>query len=270
MWAMRIVHESELHRGNHGSCFVTLTYRPEDMPDDWSLDKTHFQKFMKRLRKKLEPRKIKFYHAGEYGSVCKHGIDLEENNCPMCNLGRPHYHACLFNYFPDDLEQYSTRKGEPVYTSQELTDIWGKGFVDVGKLEFQSAAYVARYVTKKITGDMAEEHYRSVDLEGNVVQLEPEYATMSNGIGAEWYEKYKGDFFPSDEVPVPGTGVIKKVPRYYEEKLKLEDPEMHEEVKANREKFRMEHQEEYTPERLFSKYKVKKAQVGQLRRNLNE
>jgi hypothetical protein len=87
---------------------------------------------------------------------------------------------------------------------------------------------------------------------------------------AEWYEKHKKDFFPSDETPVPGTGVIPKVPRYYEEKLKIENPEMHEEVKQKRESFRLEHLEEYTPERLYSKYKVKQAQVGLLRRNLHE
>jgi hypothetical protein len=77
MWAMRIVHESELHRDDHGSCFVTLTYRPMNqataeqiekgyhIPDDWSLVKAHFQKFMKRLRKAHPGQKIKYYHAGE-------------------------------------------------------------------------------------------------------------------------------------------------------------------------------------------------------------
>ena len=261
MWAMRIVHESELHRDDHGSCFVTLTYRPMNqataeqiekgyhIPDDWSLVKAHFQKFMKRLRKAHPGQKIKYYHAGEYGNICKHGIDLDEVGCPLCNLGRPHYHVCLFNYFPDDLEPYATRNGETCYTSPKLESIWKYGFVDVGKLEFQSAAYVARYVTKKITGDMAEDHYTSVDIHGEVCKIEPEYSTMSNGIGAEWYEKHKKDFFPSDETPVPGTGVIPKVPRYYEEKLKIENPEMHEEVKQKRESFRLEHLEEYTPER---------------------
>ena len=88
MWATRIVHESSLHELDGGNCFVTLTYRDPvecspgqlkeglHVPSDWSLHKEHFQKFMKRLRKAFAPQKIRFYMCGEYGNVCKHGIDL--------------------------------------------------------------------------------------------------------------------------------------------------------------------------------------------------
>lgn len=48
MWAVRCVHEASLYDEN---CFITLTYRPEDLPLDGSLNKVHFQKFMKRLRR---------------------------------------------------------------------------------------------------------------------------------------------------------------------------------------------------------------------------
>lgn len=47
-WALRCVHEASLHEEN---CFITLTYNPEHLPKSNSLDKSHFQKFMKRLRK---------------------------------------------------------------------------------------------------------------------------------------------------------------------------------------------------------------------------
>ena len=87
---------------------------------------------------------------------------------------------------------------------------------------------------------------------------------MSNGIGKEWYNKYKDDCFPSDEVPVPGEGVIKKVPRYYEEQLKKTEPAMLEQVKVSRQKYRRSNEKEYTPERLMAKYKVKKAQTETL------
>lgn len=278
MWAMRIVHES-LHDDSVGNKFVTLTYRPKEecdkkqlergyhVPDDWSLKKEHFQKFMKRLRQEFPENKIKYYHCGEYGSICKHGIDLEKVECPLCNVGRPHYHACLFNIHFDDLEHYATQRGIARYTSPRLEKVWKHGFVDVGDLTFESAAYVARYIMKKINGVNAEDHYTSVDIHGEITKVEPEYATMSNGIGKDWYEKYKSDLWPSDEVPVPGSGVFKKVPRYYENRLKLEDEELYEEVKLLRQKFRDENAEEYTPERLWQKYKVKKAQSGQLIRN---
>lgn len=295
MWAARITHEAALHEDNGGNCFVTLTYRNKDqctseqlknkqyIPDNWSLDvpkreggkqvkQSHYQGFMKRLRKELAredqiPRKIKYYMAGEYGNICRHGIHLEEVGCPLCNHGRPHYHACIFNYMPNDLELYSTANGIHRWTSPELTRIWGFGHVDVGRVEYQSAAYVARYIMKKITGDNAKEHYTYVDLEGEVHTIEPEYSQMSNGIGKAWYEKHKGDFFPNDKTPILGENkVINGTPRYYAEMLRKEDEEKYEEIKEKRLEYRKENEEEYTPERLYSKYQVKKAQVTNLKR----
>ncbi|AXL14805.1 replication initiator protein [Microviridae sp.] len=279
MWAMRITHEASLHADSYGNSFVTLTYRPKEecnreqldqelhIPEDWSLRKQHFQKFIKRLRKKLPDRKIKYFHCGEYGETCKHGINLKIAKCPLCNLGRPHYHACLFNVSFDDLEAYATTNGTTRYTSKMLDETWKYGFVDVGKLEYQSAAYVARYCLKKINGVNADDHYESVDLHGEITKLQPEYATMSNGVGKDWYQKYSADVFPSDEVPVPGVGVIKKAPRYYEEMLKKTDPELYELIKEKRKQYKLENPEEFEPGRLMSKYKVKKAQTEQLSRN---
>ncbi len=278
MWAMRITHEASMHSNTNGNSFLTLTYDPDHLPKDGSLQKKHFQDFFKRLRKKYsdfedpEPkqhmRKIKYYHAGEYGTLCRHGFDLEEQKCAQCNLGRPHYHVCLFNKSFPDKEPYSQKFGVTRYTSPELTDMWTHGFTDVGNLEYQSAAYVARYIMKKVTGKPAKEHYRNIADDGEINQLEPEYATMSNGIGYNWYQQFKGDCYPSDEVPVPGQGVIKKAPRYYDKILENENLKLHEEVKANREKFRLLHQEEYTPERLMDRYKVKKAQTQNLSRKM--
>jgi hypothetical protein len=276
MWAARITHEATLHQDNS---FITLTYRPEyectkkqlenghHLPADWNLNKEHFQKFMKRLRKANPDKSIKYYHCGEYGNVCRHGIDLDRVKCPMCNVGRPHYHACIFGYEPSDLVLYE--EGEVNrYTSPSLEKIWRYGFVDVGKLEYQSAAYTARYIMKKVTGDLAEDHYTYMDEYGEMHPVEPEYSTMSNGIGKEWYNKYKDDLYPADETPVIGQGVIHGTPRYYAEMLKQEDEEAYEQIKENRQKFREENAEEYTSERLWSKYKVKKAATANLRRDL--
>ncbi len=279
IWAMRITHEASLHDNTNGNSFITLTYDNDHLPKDASLSvakrdekgkqiqQSHFQAFMKRLRKNNPNQKIKYYHAGEYGSTCRHGFDLEAQTCPLCHLGRPHYHACLFNKNFSDKQPYSQNYGTTRYTSAELQETWKHGFVDVGKLEYQSAAYVARYIMKKITGDQAKNHYENITDDGEIIPVEPEYSTMSNGIGYAWYQQFKGDCYPSDEIPVPGTGVIKKAPRFYDKILEQENPQLHAEVKANREKFRKMHEEEYSPERLMSKYKVKKAQIKNLSRN---
>lgn len=88
------------------------------------------------------------------------------------------------------------------------------------------------------------------------------------GIGRDWYLKYKDDLFPSDEVPVAGSGVFKSMPRYYEELFKIEDPLTLEEIKNVRQAFMKENAADYTPQRLMDKYKVKKAQVDLLKRSL--
>lgn len=274
MWAMRIVHEASLYEYSGGNCFITLTYRDEleatkeqrqkgqYIPDDWSLHKSHLQRFLKRLRWHFRPKKIRFYAAGEYGSTCKHGLKLDWVSCPCCNVGRPHYHVCLFNCTFNDLESYSgDGQGGLRYTSKTLERIWGFGFVDVGELNFDTAAYVSRYILKKITGERAKDHYWSNEFDGTSNKILPEFTVMSRrpGIGKEWFEKYKEDVFPSDEVPVPGAGVYQTVPRYYEEIFKCEDAVSMEEIKAIRRKYKEEHPEEFTAERLMAKYKVTKA-----------
>ena len=282
MWAMRIAHEASLHELDGGNCFVTLTYRDRSectreqlelghyVPDDWSLQKSHFQKFMKRLRKACPGQKIRYFQCGEYGNKCMHGIELDKVSCPLCTVGRPHHHACLFNIGFNDLELYTEVNGEPRYTSPTLEKIWRYGFVDVGELNFESAAYVARYVMKKVTGLCADEHYQRISLEGELTFIEPEYCTMSRrpGIGKDWYDKYKDDLFPSDQTPVPGRGVFHGVPRYYQELFGLEDPLQLEEIKEIRQKYMEEHAEEFEPGRLMQKYKVKKAQVEMLKRTV--
>ncbi|AJK28325.1 putative replication initiation protein, partial [Eel River basin pequenovirus] len=283
MWAMRIVHEASMHEYTGGNCFVTLTYRDmsecslkelenrKHVPDDWSLDKAHIRNFIKRLRKAFPDQNIRYFYAGEYGRKCKHGIDTELVGCPLCNCGRPHFHACLFNCSFTDLEAYQSDGGIMRYTSPTLEKIWGYGFVDVGELNFSSASYTARYIVKKIKGVKQPDHYMSFDLNGEITFISPEFVGMSRGnaaykgqrcgIGAGWYQKYKDDVFPSDEVPVPGAGVMNGVPRYYDDILRDENPEMFEEVKKLRNTFMREHSEEYTHERLLAKHKCKKARL---------
>lgn len=280
MWAMRCVHEASLHELDAGNSFITLTYNDDNIPHIWTLNHKHFQDFMKRLRKYFAPQKIMFYMAGEYGDKCPH-IPIYSSStvqdCDRCNVGRPHYHAILFNCSFDDLLPVGQTNGVTHYSSPLLESIWGLGHVQVGDVTFESCAYVARYITKKITGPRADDHYMRVGDYGDCDWVEPEYSSMSRGarkgargIGAEWYEQFKKDLWPYDEVPVPGSGVYKKVPRYYEAILRAEDEGQYESIKEERQKFRRRNAHEYTPERLMAKYKVKKAQVGQLKRGLEE
>ncbi len=262
MWAIRIVHESTLHDEN---CFVTFTYRSKDectpeqfkkghyVPNDYSLNYHHFRDFIKRLRRHF-PQKIRYFHCGEYGDD---------------NL-RPHYHACLFNVSFGDMVTEQSNEGFTIFSSPTLSKLWPYGFCTVGELNYTTAAYTAGYVLKKITGLDAKEAYLRSDENGVCYWVKPPYTTMSlkPGIGAKFYEQYKGDFFPSDESPVPGKGIINKVPRYYENILKFEDPKTHELVKELRQKFIQAHREDFSAKSLMDKYKCAQARQSQRQRKL--
>ncbi len=253
MWAMRITHEASLHVDHYGNSFITLTYRNKAecsgaqlaaghyVPSDYSLNKRHFQKFIKRLRKHF-PQQIRYFHCGEYGDETL----------------RPHYHAALFNCSFPDQTVFTECEGITTYSSPVLEKLWPYGFSTVGELNFDTASYVAGYILKKVTGTQATEEYLRSDEYGVAYWVQPPYVTMSlkPGIGADFYQKYKTDFFPSDETPVPGKGIISKVPRYYETILKHENPQLLELVKELRKEFIRRHASDFTPERLMARYKV--------------
>lgn len=258
MWAARCMHEAQLHEDN---CFITLTYDDDHLPADQSLNKTHFQSFMKALRREIGHKKIKYYHCGEYGE----------------KTSRPHYHACIFGYDFPDRKLWKVSNDIPIDTSAILGRLWKKGFTSVGNLSFDSAAYVARYCLKKINGNLREKPnektgltpYERVHLQtGEIIEVEPEYATMSRrpGIGRDWFERYRSDVYPSDNIIV--KGYEQRPPRYYDSLFEIIDPESMENIKTAREQNFRKFRADNTPQRLEAREKVKKAQVGLLKREI--
>lgn len=235
-WAIRCVHEASMYENN---CFITLTFAPEHLPKDGSLAKSDFQLFMKRLRKRFG-KGVRYFHCGEYGEHCTNCGKARYLCSRICKnwsptLGRPHYHACLFNFNFTDRTHWSTRDGVPLDTSQILSDLWGLGFCTVGDVTFESAAYVARYVTKKITGDPAENHYTSMNpTTGEIHPVLPEYTTMSRrpGIGRPWLDKYTSDVYPHDRVILRGREM--RPPKYYDSQIQLANPETFDHIKESR------------------------------------
>lgn len=238
-WAIRCVHEASLHPDN---CFITLTYNDRNLPKDGSLNKKHFQDFMKRLRKAF-PQKLRYFHCGEYGE----------------QLGRPHYHACVFNLRFPDQKLYRKLESGDLYVSDMLNEIWGQGFCILGSVTFDSAAYVARYIAKKITGDQAEAHYA-----GKL----PEYTTMSRrpGIGKDWFEKFKSDCYPSDSVIMRGKEF--HPPKYYDRQFELDSPVDFAKLKNKRKSEILDPWDwENSPSRLATKEKVQLLNLKALKRS---
>lgn len=123
----RIMLETLKH---NASCFLTLTYDDDHLPEYFAPDgalmkgtllREDYQNFLKNLRYYIRPHKVRYHFVGEYGD----------------ESGRPHYHAALFGLGPSDQEVINAS--------------WKKGFAYVGDLTFQSAQYIAGYVTKKLT-----------------------------------------------------------------------------------------------------------------------
>jgi hypothetical protein len=251
-WAIRCVHEASLYDNN---CFITLTFNDEELnkrENPWSLDVRDYQLFMKRLRKKFGSN-IRFFHCGEYGEL----------------NARPHYHACLFNFDFPDKELWSVKNGHRLYTSKSLEKIWPYGFSTIGDVTFESAAYVARYIMKKVTGDEAEEYYVCPNPHtGEIVPKKPEYTTMSRrpGIGKEWLDKYIDDVYPKDFITLNGKKI--NPPKFYDRVLEQTRPYEFDEIKEKRTEKARQYDENNTPERLSVREKCKKLQINKLVRNL--
>ena len=200
------MHEASRHDANS---FLTLTYDDDHVPAQGQLVKHHFQDFMKRLRFHLSPIKVRFYACGEYGE----------------SFDRPHFHAVLFGHaFYDDRVPIRKASSGFLYNSPTLDRLWSFGFCSIGDVTFDSAAYVAGYCLKKVTGDKAKDHYTRVDgPTGEIYEKVPEFALMSNrpGIGADWLDTYSSDLLNAGGLMINDTK--RSIPRYYLDRLAERD-----------------------------------------------
>lgn len=257
-WAVRCTHEAQLHEEN---CFLTLTYDDEHLPKDLSLKKDHVQKFIKRLRRKYPEKTIRYFYCGEYGE----------------NTDRPHYHICLFGIdFHHDRKFYRFNSlDQRLYNSKTLDRLWSKplkegdrpspiGHAVIGDLTYQSAAYVARYVTKKVSGkEQAKKYGEKVNLKTGEISLlrTPEFAEGSRrpAIGKEWFLKNWKDVYPNDFVVV--NKIPQKPPRYYDSLLEGLDNNLYSVVKSKRNAAMLEasesRPEEFDPYRLLVKEEIR-------------
>lgn len=246
-WAVRMMHESKLHDQN---CFLTLTYSDQTVPIDYSLKLRHLQLFIKRLRKSL-PHKIRFYACGEYGDL----------------LGRPHYHSIIFNHDFNDKKLFKTINGKPHYVSETLTNLWQLGHATTSDVTFQSAAYCARYVTKKIKAHDpygSDRYYRLSPIDGCYHSVKPEFSVMSRrpGIGHGYIQQFKSDFYPSGFVVV--NGVKQAPPRYYISKLTEEEQTK---LKRAARRKSLVYKPHTTTERRLARAAVRDARINKLKRN---
>lgn len=252
-WADRMMLELETSKKG---IFVTLTYDDEHLPvseyestglrnitdeeyikkkglvfdgEEWlkpkygTLVKKDCQDFMKRVRKHWPDIRIRFFLSGEYGES-KYGTN------------RPHYHVILFGIGLDDigdLVQFGRNEiGQNYYISKEMEERWPFGHVLVADVSWQTCAYVARYVVKKLNGAMNVEYAKKNRIK--------EFCLMSRkpGIGAE-YLKENPDCLDLKEINIstPEGGRKISIPKYYLKQLISENKEENKLISTDKEKY---------------------------------
>ncbi len=250
-WANRLLMELEYHDSAY---FVTLTYdddhvplAPYSDPDTgeaffaMSLMKRDFQLFMKRLRFSFSDDSIRFFASGEYGP----------------STLRPHYHAIIFGlHLPDLVVSGASPLGDRYYTSASLQRVWSSpprdrlnrpagqaslssreiaalstptGFITIAPVTWESCAYTARYIMKKLNGKEAD-YYTSFN-------IEPPFSLMSRrpGIARQWYDDHPGCMdFEYISISTPTGGKKFRPPRYFMKMFEVDYPEESEKIKAIR------------------------------------
>lgn len=176
-WTVRNIHELSYW---DEAVFVTLTYDDEHLPWENSLYRYELQNFLKRLRKEISPRKIKYFACGEYGDL----------------RGRPHYHLIIYGmgFQKDDWKH--------------IFRCWGRGHIKLGSVTHDSIQYVCGYVMKKYNGAVQKEKFGD---------RWPQFMACSKGIGEQWInDNYKK---VTENLTVTYRGNALGIPRYYRSKL---------------------------------------------------
>lgn len=234
-WANRMMLELEYHDSAY---FVTLTYNEEHVstsfyPDPetgealpvMTLKPKDPQDWLKRLRKAFPDDHIRYFLCGEYGT----------------ETHRPHYHAIVYGLHLDDLHPIPGSRDPNYQTSDKLQRTWSVkdhgsyaplGFVLVAPVTWQSCAYVARYVTKKLYGKEAEFY--------ETFGLCPEFTRCSRrpGLGREYFDDHpdccsKPFLYLSTEE----NGVKFPPPKYFQRILADLDPDQAADLKEKRIRF---------------------------------
>lgn len=228
-WADRCLLEMKKYKSNY---FITLTYDDEHVPKNNpkiltnskgesytafkagefnSLFKRDLQLFFKRLRKKTG-QNIRYYCCGEYGD----------------NTFRPHYHCIIFNLELNDLIPNGKNEFNDIYyNSKTIEDCWKLGFSGVAKASWETCAYTARYVMKKLKG--------GASIEYELVGIEPPFVTMSRkpGIAKDYYDSNKEKIFEYSNIRIGtenGSHSIKPI-RYFKKLYEIDEPIKFKELK---------------------------------------
>lgn len=181
-WTMRLREEMGASKS---SFFMTLTYNDENVPcgdNEYILCKTDYQRFVKRLRKRLSSIdkliRCKYVVVGEYGS----------------RTSRPHYHMAIF---------FNVRLDGLLF-SRLVEDCWKFGFVQVDYLNSSRIHYLTKYFNKVDDREHSVKYFRH----------------MSNGIGESYLTPAIIKYHKTTLSTICHRyGRSYSIPRYYRDKI---------------------------------------------------
>lgn len=249
--AQRALAEATMHEENY---FITLTYDDDHLLHTYRecvsrqsgevglfpcLCIEDFQLFAKRLRERIREKYgetgILNFYCGEYG---------EQN-------GRPHFHAIIYGIpLKSELKTFKTvnvkGKTYEYLTCPLVEDCWKQGFITVAEVNWETCAYVARYVTKKMIGKSETEYQLYCDSLGFAPQPREFHITPKRpGLGLTYLEAHMDEIYSKDKVVLPGGKSLKPC-KYYDDKFDLVDPELLAMNKeARKKKMQLIHMNEY-------------------------
>lgn len=202
-WTMRLLNEEVYAKT---AFFITLTYDDEHLPHGengfQSVSKSDVQLFLKRLRKKYQvygkDYPIRYFINSEYGPETL----------------RPHYHGIFFNVSSDIWnDAIKIVRGRIIsFHSPSLEKIWQNGNVEFGECRKERCGYCSKYFVNRL--DVPE---------GFV----PNFTLMSRnpGIGYRYSQDIQDKVVHDDLTSMlsPSGGKPVALPRYYRDKIYMED-----------------------------------------------
>lgn len=253
------------------------------VPEFYTLSKRDLQLFMKRLRKEFPEIKLRYYAAGEYGDktlrphyhLIVYGLSIDDfltcsrgTFCRDCSAGDAKYLLCKKSMVK--VPAGKNELGDQYFTSPLLERIWKYGNVLFSDVSWKTCAYVARYVTKKVGGDL--------DVSYMVRNCEKEFSLQSRrpGIGRAYFDQHPECLdYDSIHLSTPDGGVKMNIPSYFLRIAELTDPEKVGIIKSARKvssvenmKLKLENTTLKQLDYLETKEQIKKESVKSLKRKL--
>lgn len=224
-WANRCTLEALQYDYNY---FVTLTYDDDHLKygelGNATICKDDLDSFIHNLREKF---RLKYNHVGLRYFYCQEYGD---------STFRPHAHLILFNcplpdlvdFFPQSdgsvIRQKNKMTGDLYQYSQLIKDCWPNGNILIANCNWNTNAYVSRYILKKQKGKNAKVYTKQLG-------VVPPYIRMSTrpGIGLKYFENNKESLIDNPYIILPRdhkAPLISMIPRYYKKKIFIDHPDV--------------------------------------------